>query len=104
MNKGVLQKMKHITVSDFYKKIIQKDILKPLILTIAIILLLVFSTLVYVGKETGGNINWLMLPSDMFGVPEKIETELGITPIYIGGAIVVGMDNFIIPSPMIYSG
>lgn len=82
--------MKHITVSDFFQKIIQKDILKPLILAITIILLLIFSTLVYAGKETGGNINWLMLPSDMFGVPEKIETELGITPIYIGGQLWLG--------------
>lgn len=54
-------------------------------LILSVFLMIVFSitTLQYAGKELAGNYDWIVLTSELFGIPNEIENSLNMVPLYI---------------------
>jgi len=54
----------------------------PFIITIFLGALIYLSILSFVGKSLYGNMDWLVFPSELFGVPNYLEKDLGFEPLF----------------------
>ncbi|EKQ50533.1 MULTISPECIES: hypothetical protein [unclassified Clostridium] len=64
------------------KQLIKKIDIKIFIFTLILIAITIINILNYTGKNLEGNINWLFMESQVFGVPEDIAKEQGIEPYF----------------------